>query len=230
MFEPGPLLASGRDADIFEYGTTQVLRRSRNARSMEREARIMEYAHASGYPTPKVGEISADGMELVMERIDGATMVDAVSSSPWKAKRFGRALADLHAQLHELSGPEWLPSAPCGAGTQLLHMDLHPLNVMMSSRGPIVIDWANAARGDPNIDVALTWTLMSAAEVPSNGLKGTLTGFIRAKLIRGFMAQFDAVAVGAEIDAVVTWKSGDKNMSATEVAGMREFARRVQPR
>jgi tRNA A-37 threonylcarbamoyl transferase component Bud32 len=197
---------------------------------MEREARIMEYVYASGYPIPKVGEISADGFELTMERIDGLTMVDAVSAAPWKAKRFGHALADLHTQLHELAGPEWLPSAPCGVGTQLLHMDLHPLNVMMSSRGPVVIDWPNAVRGDPNIDVAVTWILMSAAEVPTSGLKGTLTGLIRAKLIRGFIAQFDTEAVGPEVEAVVTWKSGDKNMSAIEVAGMRAFARRVQRR
>ena len=189
----------------------------------------MEYVHASGYPSPKVGELSADGLELTMERIDGNTMVDAVSSAPWQAKRFGHALADLHTQLHELTGPDWLPSAPCGAGTQLLHLDLHPLNVMMSPRGPIVIDWANAVRGDPNTDVALTWTLMSAAEVPRSGVKSALTGLIRAQLIRGFIAQFDTAAVGSEVEAVVTWKSGDKNMSASEVERMRRFARRVQP-
>jgi aminoglycoside phosphotransferase (APT) family kinase protein len=228
--EPGPLLASGRDADIFEYGTTQVLRRSRNARSMECEARTMEYAHANGYPIPKIGEISADGMDLVMERIDGTTMVDAVSAKPWKAKRFGHVLAELHTQLHELTCPEWLPYAPSGVGTQLLHLDLHPLNVMMSSRGPIVIDWGNAVRGNPNTDVAVTWTLMSAAEVPTSGLVGALTGLIRARLIRGFIADFDTAAVGAEVEAVVAWKSGDKNMSATEVSAMREFARRVNLR
>jgi tRNA A-37 threonylcarbamoyl transferase component Bud32 len=197
---------------------------------MEREARIMQFVFESGYPIPKVGEISADGLELTMERIDGLTMVDAVSAAPWKAKRFGHALADLHTQLHELSGPEWLASAPSGVGTQLLHLDLHPLNVMMSSRGPIVIDWPNAVRGDPNTDVAVTWTLMSAAEVPTSGLKGRLTGLIRAQLIRGFMAQFDTEAVGTEVDAVVAWKSNDKNMSASEVDNMRAFARRVQPR
>src|SRR5580692_12839452 len=227
MLEPGPLLASGRDADIFEYGTTQVLRRSRNARSMEREARIMQFVYESGYPIPRVGVISADGLELTMERIDGLTMVDAVSAAPWKAKRFGHALADLHTQLHELSGPEWLASAPSGVGTQLLHMDLHPLNVMMSSRGPVVIDWANAARGDPDTDVAVTWTLMSAAEVPTSGLIGALTGLIRAQLIRGFIKGFDTAAVGREVEAVVAWKSADKNMSATEVTAMYEFARRV---
>jgi aminoglycoside phosphotransferase (APT) family kinase protein len=228
VFEPGPLLASGRDADIFEYGPTQVLRRSRNARSMEREARVMEYVHTRGYPIPKVGEVSDDGLELIMERLDGVTMVEALTAAPWKARRFGRTLAQLHVQLHDLSAPEWLVDAPCGAGSQLLHMDLHPLNVMMTSRGPVVIDWTNAARGDPNVDVAVTWTLMSAAEVPISGVKGAMTGWIRAKLIKGFIAEFDVAAVGTEVDAVVEWKCADRNMSESEVAGMRSFARRVQ--
>ena len=41
MTEPGPLLASGRDADIFEYGSGLVLRRTRTGRSLEAEARVM---------------------------------------------------------------------------------------------------------------------------------------------------------------------------------------------
>ena len=49
---PGPLIASGRDADIFAYGDDErlVLRRARSGRSMETEARIMEYVRAEGYP------------------------------------------------------------------------------------------------------------------------------------------------------------------------------------
>jgi aminoglycoside phosphotransferase (APT) family kinase protein len=229
VFEPGPLLASGRDADIYEYGSAQVLRRSRKRSSMELEARAMRYAYALGYPLPRVDEVSDDGTELVMERIDGQNMVDALNATPWKAKVFGKTLADLHSQLHELSAPEWLPPAPLGRGDRLVHMDLHPLNVMMSSRGPIVIDWANAARGDPNVDVALTWTLLSAGEVPTTGLKGKLVGAIRARLIRGFIGAFDPNTIGTEVDAAVEWKSRDQNMSPSEVASMRAFARRVQP-
>jgi aminoglycoside phosphotransferase (APT) family kinase protein len=229
-FEHGPLLASGRDADIFEYGTTQVLRRSRKGRSMELEARAMRYAHEQGYPTPRVDELSDDGTDLVMERIAGVNMVDALNAAPCKAKRLGRMLADLHTQLHELSSPEWMAPAPLGFGDRLVHLDLHPLNVMMSPRGPIVIDWARAARGDPNTDVALTWTLISAGEVPTRGVKGKLVGLIRARLIHGFMGAFDRVAIGSEVDAVVQWKVRDPNMSESEIASMHAFARRVQER
>ena len=47
-------------------------------------------------------------------------------------------------------------------------MDLHPLNVMIGAEGPVVIDWPNAARGDPVVDVVLAWVLMAAGEVPTN--------------------------------------------------------------
>jgi tRNA A-37 threonylcarbamoyl transferase component Bud32 len=39
------------------------------------EARTMDYARRHGYPVPAVEEISADGTDLVMERIDGPSMV-----------------------------------------------------------------------------------------------------------------------------------------------------------
>jgi len=71
---PGPLLASGRDADLFEYSHGSVLRRSRAGRSLAKEARSMDYFHSQGYPVPTIEELSADGLELVMERVEGRSM------------------------------------------------------------------------------------------------------------------------------------------------------------
>jgi aminoglycoside phosphotransferase (APT) family kinase protein len=162
-----------------------------------------------------------------MERISGVNMIDSLTAAPWKAKRLGRILADLHEQLHELPAPEWLPAAPCGVGTQLLHLDLHPLNVMMSPRGPIVIDWTNAVRGDPSTDIALTWALISAGEVPTSAVMGRLIGLVRSRLVRGFSGAIDREAARREVDAVVEWKSKDSNLSASEIASMHAFARSV---
>ena len=63
VIEPGPLLAAGRDADIFEYGSGLVLRRSREGRSMAREAQVMEYVRSQGFPVPAVEEVSDDGLQ-----------------------------------------------------------------------------------------------------------------------------------------------------------------------
>ena len=153
MDAPGPLLASGRDADIFEYGPGRVLRRARDGRSLRDEASTMAYLHDHGYPVPRVDELSDDGVELVMERIEGPTMVEAIGAAPWTVRRHGHALAELHVALHELVAPPGMRAAPVGAGDRVVHLDLHPLNVLVGPRGPVVIDWSNASRGDPAVDV-----------------------------------------------------------------------------
>ncbi len=40
----------------------------------------------------------------------------------------------------------------------MCHRDLHPGNILLSPRGPVVIDWTQVGVGDPRLDVA--WTLM----------------------------------------------------------------------
>jgi Phosphotransferase enzyme family len=147
VMDPGPLLASGRDSDIFEYGPGLVLRRSREGRSMKQEARIMDYVRTQGFPVPAVDEISPDGLDMVIERIEGPDMVAMIEKRPWAIRQLGRTLAGLHRQLHDLTAPDWLSDAPVGHGVSLLHLDLHPLNVMIGPRGPVVIDWARACRG-----------------------------------------------------------------------------------
>jgi aminoglycoside phosphotransferase (APT) family kinase protein len=222
--QPGQLLASGRDSDIFEYGPGLVLRRSREGHSMATEARTMEYAREKGYPVPFVDDISDDGADLVLERIHGLSMVDAIGKRPWTVRRQGALLADLHRRLHEIKAPDWLRPAPCGEGDRLLHLDLHPLNVMLSAKGPMVIDWPNAVSGDPNVDVALTWVLMSAGEIPAGRVKGALMSRGRALLVNGFLRDFDMAAVRGQLPDVVEWKCTDAHMSAAEQQAMRRLA------
>ena len=35
-----------------------------------------------------------------------------------------------------------------GSGGQVLHLDLHPGNVMLTDDGPFVIDWSNGCAGE----------------------------------------------------------------------------------
>jgi aminoglycoside phosphotransferase (APT) family kinase protein len=216
----GPLLASGRDADIYEYGVGAVLRRARDGRSLEREARTMSYVRDQGYPVPAVEEISDDGSDLVMERIEGPSMVAAISRAPWSVLRQADTLAELHLRLHDLAAPEFLYPAPVGEGDRLLHMDLHPLNVLIGPGGPVVIDWTNAVRGDPSVDVGLAWVLMSAGEVPERAVVARLLVWGRSLLVNRFMSHFDRPAVIDRLHDVVAWKANDAHMSAGEVDGM----------
>jgi aminoglycoside phosphotransferase (APT) family kinase protein len=226
VIPPGVLIASGRDADIYDYGPGLVLRRARSGRSMEIEARTMEYVRSHGYPVPAVESISDDGTDLVMERIDGMSMIDELTRRPWTVPRQAKVLADLHRRLHLIPAPDWLRPAPSGTGTSLLHLDLHPLNVMVTSSGPVVIDWPNAARGNGDTDVALTWALLSAGAIPVGRIRAAVLGLGRRLLVRSFIGGFDVDAVCAELPAAVEWKTRDANLSEAERAVMRTLASR----
>ena len=76
---------------------------------------------------------------LVLELVDGPTMLADLGRRPWRLARHARTLAELHARLHKVPYE----------GERLLHLDLHPDNVLLSARGPVVIDWTNARAGDP---------------------------------------------------------------------------------
>ena len=226
MRPPGPLLASGRDSDIFEYGGGLVLRRARNGRSMEAEAQTMEYARSHGYPVPAVSELSTDGTDLVMERLEGPVMLTALTRRPWSIRSSGALLADLHRRLHQIPAPPWVPDAPSGHGDRLVHLDLHPLNVILTSRGPVVIDWPRAARGDGSTDVALTWLLLAAGGAPVGRLWAPVLSRFRSTLIAGFLAGFDMADVRAELPAVAAWKAADPNITERESRAMAELVRR----
>ncbi len=179
------LLAQGRDCDVFDVGDGTVLRRSRDAYDQGPEARILAHAAEHGYPVPKVHHLADEGRDLIMEKVEGPTMVQALERRPWTARAVGRQLGELHNRLHELPGPDWLPRLP--AGDRLLHFDLHPLNVILSPRGPVVIDWTNACVGEPGVDVARAWALIACADADVRGVIKLALGRVRGVLVKGFL-------------------------------------------
>ena len=124
----GPKLAEGRDSEIFEHGPGRVLRRARDGRSLVREADVMRHVRAHGYPAPEVFD-AGEGW-LVMERLDGTDMLAAMRKTPGAVRAAARQLADLHIRLGAIPAPEWLDAAPGPPGDRVVHLDLHPLNVM----------------------------------------------------------------------------------------------------
>ena len=167
----------------------------------------MEYARRHGFPVPAVHEVSDDGTDLIMERIYGRTMLAHVEKRPWSLRHQGLVLAELHERLHAIPAPDWTSDAPCGRGDRLLHLDLHPLNVMLTPNGPVVIDWPNAASGDGNTDIALTWVLIAAGGISAGRIKAAMEGLGRSILIRSLLGRFDTSAVRAQLPGVVEWKS-----------------------
>ena len=147
-------------------------------------------------------------------------MVEELGRKPWTVRRQGAVLARLHGQLHDVPAPDFLPVAPTGNGGSILHLDLHPLNVLMSRNGPVVIDWTSACAGKPEADVALAWLLMSFGEIPGGRVKARLLGAGRTLLTTSFASHFDRRGLADQMHAVATWKATDRNLSAAEVASL----------
>jgi streptomycin 6-kinase len=146
------LLASGRESDILDVGGGRVLRRYKQGGNPEHEALVMAHAQAHGFPVPRVLEVHPG--ELVLERMEGPNLVSDLARRPWRLRAHARLLTDLHRRLHRIEAPPGLEAA--SDGDALLQLDLHPENVLLTTSGPVVIDWTNARRGDPAFDVAYT--------------------------------------------------------------------------
>lgn len=140
--------AFGRDADIYAIDDQWVLRRYRNGHLVRDEADYMRHVAQYGYPVPAVREV--DGPDMVLQRLDGPTLADSAMAGNLTGTELGEIHAELHRRLHAIPAPSGTP------GRVVVHGDLHPLNVIATADGPVVIDWCNAHEGTPAFDVAMT--------------------------------------------------------------------------
>src|SRR5690349_15929575 len=106
MHQPGKLIAQGRAADVFEYGEGLVLRRYRTDFDTADEAAIMRHAAAHGVPVPNV--VEANGRDLVMERLDGTTMLSDFPKHPQRLFQHAKTIAGLFEALHAVPVEGWM--------------------------------------------------------------------------------------------------------------------------
>ncbi|MBA2948769.1 phosphotransferase [Streptomyces sp. PSKA28] len=93
-------------------------------------------------------------------RLSGPTMLEALAGGVLTAAEAGATLARLLRELHAL--PARVSDDP---GVRVLHLDLHPENVLLTQRGPVVIDWANAEEGHPDLDWGMSAVILAQVAV-----------------------------------------------------------------
>lgn len=127
-------------------------------------------AAAAVLPVPTVLDQAGFGEHtaLLLERLPGRPAGELAMGGPEQARAAGLACGRVHDLLAGVPAPAGLRTVPGAPGTdgpaRLLHLDLHPLNVLVSDDGAVVtgvLDWANAAAGDPVLDRARTWAILN---------------------------------------------------------------------
>lgn len=156
------------------------------------EAHLTSAVHASDVPAPEMREVvQVDGRPaIVLEHIDGESMWQHMQSDPTQVTSLAGDLGEIQRHLSSIGLPEGIPdlvdrverklrrvdslneverAEACALlrqlprGGALLHGDLHPGNVLMAARGPVVIDWFDATVGHPIADVVRTSILLRPA-------------------------------------------------------------------
>ncbi|WP_346385650.1 phosphotransferase [Nocardioides sp.] len=213
MVTPAKPLASGRDSDVYGYAEGLVLRRYRDGRSAADEATVIRQLGELGYPVPFVH--SSSGPDIVMERVDGPTMAGALRAGSLGIVDGARQFARLHDDLHDIP---WPGAAP---GDCLLHLDLHPLNVLMAGSGAVVIDWSNARPGPAGLDVAMSALILAQVVVLPDTLEGPpeLEELVRDVLTE-FLTEFAGTVstpYAGHLAEAEELRRQDPNMSAEEL-------------
>ncbi|WP_028049380.1 phosphotransferase [Cellulomonas sp. URHD0024] len=206
--DPGPLLASGETVDVFALDEHTVLRRYRSGRDATHEVDLLRHAVAHGFPAPAV--LAASGPDLVMERVHGPTLLQALGAEEISLSDAAGILADLHARLHAIPAPPgWTSSEPEAwplfpAGPVIVHLDIHPANVILSEHGPVLVDWSNSRTGTPELDVALTALIVAEVAVDAGGIYSQAA----RSLLVAFLHAIHVDPLGA-LDAAAALRSAD---------------------
>lgn len=226
-----PKIGVGRTAEVYAWGEGRVLKLFHDwvpEPWVLSELGGTAAAHDAGLPAPAMlGRELVEGRRgIVLQRIDGPSLMDILRKKPWRAIWAARMLAQVHAAIHARRvstrtvptmrerilwgiGGAGLPAdvqrqaearlERLPDGDVLCHYDLHPENVLLTRDGPVVIDWMAAAVGHPLADVARSLLLMRIGGTPGPA-EPRRRSFLRAVYVRRYLR-----LTGASRAALADW-------------------------
>jgi aminoglycoside phosphotransferase (APT) family kinase protein len=213
-----PLLGSGNVAEVFAHGSRvfKLYKHFAAKPAAFREAALHAAVEAMGLPVPRVWSVEeVDGRwGIVFDRIHGPSLAESMRAAPAAVSGYLDTMVPLHLRIHEqtatgfpsvkrrlaasidaasqlnvarrealLAGLAALPD-----GDRLCHGDFHPMNILGDAAHPMIIDWPDAARGDPAADCSRSYLLLRihAADLaePYLGRYFRLAGIARDSVLR----------------------------------------------
>ena len=190
----GEKIGEGAYSEAFVWAPGQIVklfRRGLPRRMPWFEVRMIRAVHAAGAPVPEVfGEVTLDGrFGIVMQRLDGPTLLQQTRSGSVTFEQAGAIVAALAVAVHKTPVPPEVLSIreymdvqlrrddgkmpkhiaaeilaridrlPQGDG--LCHTDLSPGNVIMTADGPKLVDWVSAMRGPAILELGFLHVILS---------------------------------------------------------------------
>ena len=189
----GEKIGEGAYADVYSWAPGQVLKLFKAGflrRHSWWEARMTRAAFAAGAPAPEVfDEVTVEGrFGVVLQRLDGPTLLQLSRSGAMTPEQTGVTLATLALSVHRTAPPPEVLSLrdtmagssrlssmlPKHVATGILALierltpadglcqgDFHPGNMIMTTDGPRLVDWGGATRAPPGLDLAISHFLLS---------------------------------------------------------------------
>ena len=220
--KPGGLINVGSEWELRHYGPDHVVRTSTRELDLSREAEALELMASTGFPAPHLVE-RLSGSSLVMERIEGPTMLEDLTSRPWTLNRHAKNLARLHKALGKIAAPsDW---ERVSEGDSIVHLDLHPGTIKLSNGKPIVLNWSRSSRGSSSFDAAVTYVILRTAESDNGRLARLLISSLRKRFAKVFVNEFGAAEVFAQVREAAELRLLDLDLSPTEREAVFALAR-----
>jgi aminoglycoside phosphotransferase (APT) family kinase protein len=185
----GPLLGIGKEAEVFAYGdgVAKLFRRPGAKAAAFREASTMAMVEQTGLPLPRVRGVEQidDRWAVVMDRAAGPPLAERMRD-PAAVPECIERMVLLHQRIHAFPATRFTSLKSRLAGNierapaleaalrgrlldglaampgenRLCHGDFHPMNIMGSAGDEVVLDWIDAAAGDPAADVCRSYVLI----------------------------------------------------------------------
>jgi Ser/Thr protein kinase RdoA (MazF antagonist) len=163
------------------------------------------------------------------------------------AKHWGHRMGELQRRLHDVVAPSSVPAVvgdrghPFGAGATvaglpdgraLLHLDWHPLNLLVDAHGEIrgIVDWDNARRGHAVLDVARTHAILTldpgVATLPAE-FRASLPAFLDA-WAAGYGLRLDAIPAACRLWAARVMLADLEPRHASTPAALEPIRRAIE--
>jgi aminoglycoside phosphotransferase (APT) family kinase protein len=201
--EPAGGGASASAWQVESDGRRYVLRLSDSAELTTARLSALAAARVAGLPVPRLVRRASTslGEAVLLSWLPGVPLADVLVKSPESVRDLGNAMGVMQRRLHGVRAPMDVPAVvtdpdhPFVAGQgilglpdgdALLHLDWHPLNILVnpgSREITGIVDWDNARRGHPLLDLARTSSILtvdpSLASLPAQ-LRDVLASFREA--------------------------------------------------